>query len=253
MDPFLENEEWEDFHTRFNTVISDELSRQVGTRYVVRIEHRVYVEHVTDENARPRRADVTVLAADASFGSAASEPGMATAIAPVECLLPMPEEIRETYVVVRERETREVVTVLETLSPGNKRLGGDGRREYLAKRDELLRSQAHLIELDLLRGGERLPMNSPLPTGDYYAIVSRRPRRPRAEVFAWTIRDRLPAISVPLRGVDADVPLDLQTVFTTVYDRARYDLSINYAKPPVPMLNAQDTAWMAQLLAKHSR
>jgi hypothetical protein len=253
MDAFLENEEWEEFHTRLNTVISDELSQLVGPRYVVRIERRVYVEHVTDGTTQRRRADVSVLAVDSPLASGAPQSGVTLAMAPVECLLPISEEVRETYVIVRERETRDVVTVLEALSPGNKRLGSDGRREYLAKRDELLRSQAHLIELDLLRGGERLPMETPLPPGDYYVILSRRPRRPRAEVFAWTIRDRLPTIPVPLLGGDADVPLDLQTAFHTVYDRAHYDRSIDYAQPLVPPLSAQDTARMAELLAKRAR
>jgi hypothetical protein len=158
----------------------------------------------------------------------------------------MPTERRETYLVVRERATREVVTVLETLSPANKRRGGVGRREYLEKREEVLQSPSHLVELDLLREGERLPTQSRLPTGDYYAIVSRRHRRPRAEAYAWTIRDPLPTIPVPLLRGDPDVPLDLQTVFATVYARARYDLSVDYTRPLDPPLTGADAAWWQQ-------
>ena len=161
----------------------------------------------------------------------------------------MPEETRETYLVIRERETREVVTVLETLSPSNKRPASNGRREYLTKRDEILRSQTHSVEFDLLRGGRRLPMNSPLPYGDYYAIVSRQERRPRAKVYAWTIRNRLPSIPIPLKEGDPDVTLDLQNVFTTVYDRARYELSINYDVPLSPALNDSDATWLVELFA----
>jgi hypothetical protein len=112
----------------------------------------------------------------------------------------------------------------------------------LTKRDEILRSQAHLVEFDLLRGGRRLPMISRLPPGDYYAIVSRQERRPRAEVYAWTIRDRLPHVPIPLKEGDPDVWLDLQSVFTTVYDRARYHLSINYDAPLSPALDDPDNA-----------
>jgi hypothetical protein len=46
---------------------------------------------------------------------------IATAISPVECVLPMPEERRETYLAIRQRETMEVVTIIQTLSPANKR------------------------------------------------------------------------------------------------------------------------------------
>ena len=248
MDPFLENEEWEDFHTRFNTAISESLSMQVEPRYVVRIERRVYVEHTSDEIGGVRRADVAILASGSAGGSLETSPGVAaTAIAPVECILPVPEEIRETYLVIRERESAEVVTVIETLSPGNKRSGGDGRREYLRKRDELLRSQVHLVELDLLRGGDRLPTVNRLPSGDFHAIVSRRQSRPRAQAYVWTIRDPLPTIQIPLKEGDSEVPLDLQSVFATVYSRARYDLSIDYRRPLVPLLSAADNEWFQAL------
>jgi len=249
MDPFLENEEWEDFHTRLNTVISDYLTPEVEPRYIVRIERRVYVEHATDDDGGSRRADVAVLLSEgADTGAATSTAVAGTAVAPVECVLAMPEEQRETYVVIRECETREVVTVIETLSPGNKRPGSDGRKEYLGKREELLQSQVHLVELDLVRRGRRLPMTSPLPPGDYYAIVSRRQRRPRADVYVWTLRDRLPSIPVPLKKGDHDVQLELQTVFTTVYDRARYDRSLDYTQAISPPMDESDAAWFHGLL-----
>jgi hypothetical protein len=152
------------------------------------------------------------------------------------------------YLLIRLRETMEVVTVLETLSPANKRADGDGRREYLDKREEVLQSRAHLVELDLLRGGVRLPTTTPLPEGDYYAIVSRRQRRPKAAVYAWTVRDRLPTIPVPLKAGDPDVPLDLQAAFNTVYDRARYDLSLDYEDRLEPPLSAANAEWSRRLI-----
>jgi hypothetical protein len=250
MDPFLESEEWEDFRTRFNTAISDVLGPRVDPRYIVRVERRIYVEHADVDDDRPRRADMAVLSAEAGEPSrgAPATAAMVT-LAPVECVLEMPEEIQETYLVVRLRETREVVTVLETLSPRNKRQGSDGRREYLEKRREVLQSQAHLVELDFLRGGKRLPMKSRLPPANYYAIVSRGPRRPRVDVYAWTIRDPLPTIPIPLKTGDPDVPLDLQAAFGTVYDRARYHLSLDYTRSLQPRLEESDRAWFQQRLA----
>jgi hypothetical protein len=149
--------------------------------------------------------------------------------------------------VVRLRETREVVTVLETLSPRNKRHGSDGRREYLEKRREVLQSQTHLVELDLLRGGKRLPMKTRLPPATYYALVSRR-RQPRAELYAWTVRDPLPTIPIPLKTGDPDVLLDLQAAFGTVYDRARYHLSLDYTRSLHPRLKEFDREWFQQRL-----
>lgn len=238
MDPFLEGQEWEDFHTRFNTAIADAMSPRIEPAYVIRIERRVYVEGPGEEYEHWRRADATIVTTEFAE-PIASAGASATTLAPFECMVPMPEQRRETYLIIRDRETMQVVTVIETLSPANKRTG-DGRREYLQKREEVLSSQAHFVELDLLLGGERMPMRSPLPPGDFYAIISREYRRPRAAVYAWTLRDRLPEISIPLRKEHDDVMLDLQAAFDTVYARARYDLSLNYKAelypPPQPAI-----------------
>jgi hypothetical protein len=144
----------------------------------------------------------------------------------------------------------EVVTVIEVLSPANKRPGSDGRRQYLEKREEVLLSPASLIELDLLRGGERLPMAAPLPAGDYYAIIARGWRPRRADVYAWSLRQPLPTIPVPLAGEDPDVPLDLQAAFATLYDRAVYAVSLDYRHVIEPPLAEADAAWAQEVLAQ---
>lgn len=253
MDPFLELQEWEDFHYRFNAVISDTLSPRLAPRYLVRAERRVYVESPGEGDPLFRRPDVSVLWTGEMTGATAVAAEPDTSLEPLEGELLMPEERRETYLLIRLQATMEVVTVLETLSPANKRAGGDGRRAYLKKRQEVIQSDTHLVELDLLRGGERLPMRRALPKGDYYAIVSRSQRRPRVSIYAWTIRDRLPTIRVPLKAGDPDVPLDLQAVFTTVYDRARYDLSVSYRVGLEPPLGNDDAEWVRGLVLPGGR
>jgi hypothetical protein len=160
----------------------------------------------------------------------------------------MPQERRETYLVIRERETMEIVTVIETLSPANKRGSSDGRAQYLAKREEILRSRTNLVELDLLRGGQRLPARG-MPTADYYALVSRGHKRPRTDVYAWSIREPLPEIPIPLKKDEPEVRLNLQEVFQTVYQRARYQLSVDYRAPLDTPLPEAEAAWVRSLLA----
>ena len=122
MDPYIEMQEWEDFHTRFNTVLSDLLAPEVEPRYVVRVERRVYVEGHFADGDQWRSADAAILWSGDDNAAAATAPsGAAVAVAPLEGIIPMPQERRETYLVIRERETLEVVTVIETLSPANKR------------------------------------------------------------------------------------------------------------------------------------
>jgi hypothetical protein len=144
------------------------------------------------------------------------------------------------------RPERSLVAVLELLSPANKE--NRGRREYLAKRQTLLQQKVHLVELDLLRGGRRMPLSEPLPEGDYYYLVSRGDRRPNCEVYSWTLRDPLPTLPVPLRAPDADCRVDLAAVFTAVYQRGRYQRSLDYTAPPPVAVDEETRAWMRQRL-----
>ncbi|MEZ6128592.1 MAG: DUF4058 family protein [Planctomycetaceae bacterium] len=249
MDPFLERQEWEDFHTTFNTVLREQLSQPLRPDYLIRVERRIYVEHVGPDPDTFRRADV---AGDTGLASGVLQTAVAVA-EPAICTLPMPEERRETYLVIRDREHMQVVTVIELLSPSNKRAGGDGQREYLKKRDEILSSPTHLVEIDLLRGGQRLPVIEPFPPCDYCSIVSRWHQRPTAGLYTWAVQQPLPVLPIPLKQGDADVPLPLQDVFNAVYDRAGYDLSVNYKAELDPPPNAETAEWITQRIRDATR
>jgi Protein of unknown function (DUF4058) len=104
-----------------------------------------------------------------------------------------------------------------------------------------------IFELDLLLAGRRLPMSLPLPSGDYFAFVSRAQCRLDSEVYAWTIRDRLPSIPIPLLAGTADVTLDLSRVFATTYERGQYARLIDYATTPSVLRKTEDRAWAEKL------
>ena len=107
---------------------------------------------------------------------------------------------------------------------------------------------AHLVELDLLRGGLRLPTIEPLEPGDYYAFACRKERLPKVDVYAWTLRQPLPPIPIPLMGGEPDVIVDLQGAFNTTYDRAGYDYSLDYRRPPEPAFSTSDAEGARDLL-----
>jgi Protein of unknown function (DUF4058) len=149
-------------------------------------------------------------------------------------------------VEIRDTANRQLVTAIELLSPSNKR--GDGRAEYLAKRRRILLSTAHLMEIDLLRQGQRPPMREVLPDAPYFVFLSRFENRPITDVFPITLHDPLPIVPVPLLTGDPDVPLDLQAALRTIYDLLGYDLAIDYLQPAeVPLPHEQD-AWAHGLL-----
>lgn len=119
----------------------------------------------------------------------------------------------------------------------------------MRKRDSVLMSDAHLVEIDLLREGRRLPTIEPLPRGDYFVLIGRGDRRPLAGVYASTLRQSLPRIPIPLQGNDADVFLGLQHLFNERYDRSGYDYTLDYSGPLVPPLSDADAEWVRQVLS----
>ncbi|MBM3947351.1 MAG: DUF4058 family protein, partial [SAR202 cluster bacterium] len=169
MDPYLEGAAWEDFHGRYIAVLADALVPHLRPRYAVRTELRIYLEHPGGQSRRSVLPDLGVFR---TTGSAPSAGATAVAGPPTVSLqLPVPEVQRERYLEIRNLSTGELATVIELLSPGNKRGGSEGRREFLGKRAAILSSPVHWVELDLLRGGERMPTVQPLPAADYYALV----------------------------------------------------------------------------------
>ena len=248
MDPFIEQQEWEDFHSRLNIALSDMLAPILRPKYAVRVERRIYVERGIEE-PELRRADVAILADPLSADPGlVARPSGSVVATPVECVLPMAEEHRESRLIIRERNTMEVVTVIETLSPTNKRVGSHGRREYLEKREAILDTRASLVELDLLLSGARMPAGG-LPEGDCFALIRRGWHRARASVYAWTLRDPLPTIPIPLSRDDNELPVDLQALLTGVYDRAGYDMTLDYDAELAAKLDEDTTRWLRDVVA----
>jgi hypothetical protein len=249
-DPFLEAQGyWRQFHTTFLSEALYALAERMPGAYEVRIEERLSLVYEDDD--RPHRhVQPDALILRSSHPSRARSTHSATAtLEPVLLTLPIHqvEEVIEKRLVIRQFPNRELVTVIELLSPSNKQAPGD--RLYDEKRQELFHQEVHLAELDLLIVGERLPMVEELPAGHYYAFVSRAQHRPLSETFAWTIRDPLPLIPIPLKAPDADVILDLASIFATVYERSHLGRWIDYTAPLALPLSPEDRAW-AEALAR---
>ncbi len=250
MDPFIEGQRWQDFHASFINDLADLLMPAVRPRYVVDVEQYVYLAREDEDPDRHLEPDLSIIEGTAEatteFGTAAPP---ATALAPAVYTIPSSRRQRQRFLTIRDREFRKVVTVIELLSPTNK-TPGDGCTEYLVKRDNVFHTPANLVEIDLLRRGQRLPTREALAPADYYAFICRTERLPKVEVYTWTLRDRLPAIPVPLAGGEPDVSLDLQAAFTKTYDRSGYDYALDYHRAVDPPLDASGADWVQMILAK---
>lgn len=263
MDPYLEHPQlWPSVHFGLISAIWMDLAPRLSPRYVVAVEERMYLA-ATAAQSYLGRADVLVagerlgeatVTYDAPAATALKPPAVkpppAAAAAtprPVPVRLPMPETVTERYLEVCDAVHGEVITVLELLSPANKRPGSQGQHAYLTKREQLLASFTSLVEIDLLRAGEGPPLAEPAPESDYRILIHRGWEPGRGDLYAIDLRDHLPALPVPLRRGETEPLLDLNTLLHTLYDQAVYTLRIDYTQPPMPPLDEEDAAWMASL------
>ncbi|MBI4602736.1 MAG: DUF4058 family protein [Planctomycetes bacterium] len=243
MDPYLEAPEiWEDFHSSLAGKIRAQLAPRVRPRYYAALTPRVTYEEVTVERARSVKPDVSVLKVSdrpLSRGAAALAP------APIKGLVTLELPYTEHSVEIRESGTGTLVTAIEILSPVNKRPGHEAFDAYRKKRRDLLRSAAHLLEIDLLRAGKRPPLETPLPDAPYFVVLSREERRPEVEIWPIRVQDPIPPVPVPLIAPDPDAPLDLGAAIQAAYTEAEYDLRVDYeGDPPGPDFPPQDLEWI---------
>lgn len=250
MDPYIEAPEvWSDFHGRLASEISSRLNRQLRPRYVARMTPYITYESIELAQTVGVRPDVGVWRPQPPNTLRESSATITPPIAESEVAYEVP--LRLYTVEIHWVEKMELVTAIEILSPVNKRPGHDAFIDYLRKRRDLLRTSVHLIEIDLLRAGERPPLEKPVPAAPYYITLSRANRRPKVEVWAIQLQDKLPRLPIPLREPDPDAVLDLSATVASVYEQGGYDMLIDYSKPPPsPKLSDAEAGWVANLLQK---
>ncbi len=246
MDPYLEQADvWPGFHGQALSAIVAQLVPQVTPAYVVRMKEQLFIHELPAEERRfLGRADVAVGVGTST--KATSQTTSSLLAAPVEVRLPAVDIERHRSIEIRDRRSRSLVTVIELLSPSNKKPGPD-REQYLAKRGVIQASPAHLLEIDLLRCRAPLPTLDPRPECTYSVLISRSEKWPRADFWPITLRDRLPVVPVPLHTGEPDATLDLQSVLTRAYDEGGFAFSI-YEGEPEPPLDKDDSAWAQEIL-----
>lgn len=247
MDPYLEvSHIWEDFHANLAGEIQAQLAPRLRPRYFAALTPRVTYDEVLIEKTYLAKPDVSVW-------KVSNRPlvGEAVAVAPAPLLgyVTLEEPIKEQSIEIREVATGLLVTAIEILSPVNKRPSHEAFEAYQRKRRDLLRTPVSLMEIDLLRTGQRPPLLTPLPDAPYFIFLSRGDWRPKVEIWPLRLQDPIPVVPVPLLDPDPDVPLDLGRAIHTIYDRAAYDLRIDYRQPlPKPEFPPEDTHWLEECL-----
>jgi hypothetical protein len=244
MDPFLELPAyWSDFHSTFINYWREAIADVLPPDYEATLGERVYLVEHNPEARKLGYPDVAVTEGERSAVSPARTLGTAT-LEPVTIPLTILEGPRETYIEILHQPERRLIAALELLSPANKEQ--PGRTEYLAKRRALLYQEVHLIELDLLLGGQRI--ESQAPAADYYFLLSRSDRRPDCQVYHWTLPQPLPTLPVPLCAPDPDIVIDLGAVFATAYERGRYRRRLPYHGPVPAFVPKPSRPWVESMI-----
>lgn len=250
MDPWLEHPAlWPGVHNALIAAVQRWLSPRLRPHYVVRMQERAYLDVDASWVGLP---DLSVQSAAARSGRRAASKTVAAPGAVLDVEIPMPDQVRETWLEIRAPRHGDVVTVVEILSPGNKR-PGDGRRLYEEKRRQILGSRTHLIEIDLLRGGMAMPVHGPRHGAHYRILVSRGDQRPRAQLYPFTVRDAIPAFPLPLAGGCEEPQITLRPLLDGVYETSGFDLELDYRQAPVPALSSADATWAARLTRSRRR
>lgn len=247
MNPYLERQsEWDSFHTLFIGEVVKFLAAKLKSKYLVRSGVRLYVHEPT---AKERRffAQSELSLAEKQRPKSAKYANKLTVAAPKYRTIPksaVTEKIRN--VEIRDKENRSLVTTIELLSRTNK-IPKEDRELFLNKRDELLRSNSHYVEINLLRAGRPLPFNPPI-VGPYYVAVCRAEDEDRVGTWEWSLRNPIPLIPVPLLKPDPDITLNIKTLLDNIYDECGLEDSI-YDLPPDPPLSPKDNAWAKSLIS----
>lgn len=249
MDPYIEEVTiWPGFHNALLAETMRALNRVLPVSYFAELDERVEVGYADEEDTRLLYPDVTVAEGARFF---APQPAASVEFSPATTQVVADAAVRQrvSFIKIKAKPEDRVVTVIELLSPINKRPGNEAHEEYRAKRKDILASGVHLVELDLLRKGRRPVREDTLPPAPYYAFISRADRRPYTDVWAVHLEDPLPVLPIPLLPGDGSVPLALGEVVANTYEAAALDRRIDYNRMPGGPLTDAERAFIAQRLA----
>lgn len=254
MDPYIEGSGlWPDLHSKLIGELERFLAASLPERYFVQMGERssILLAGVDGKESKPFLPDVGVFTPPGGGGSTGvtvAEPETETEVVTMQAFVE--ERFRENFIEIYEADPElRLVTCIEVLSPSNKRPNTEGWDLYLRNRNALMLGAANFIEIDLLRGGQKMPMVGSWPKSPYTLLVARKEHAPSCRVYSAGYRRPLPEIPVPLAHPDADVPLVLQSMIDAVYARSRYGRRLDYSKPLTPPLSEADAAWLTQQLA----
>ncbi len=249
MDPYLEDKAtWPGFHHHLAEELMTILNAGLDAKYYAEVEVRTVLEEINIATASQVYPDIAVLENISS--GAAMTPTAPVLSAPLQRVAMPADQTKLRAVHVYTSAGKDLVTVIEILFPVNKQ--GQGLDRYRQKRERLLHTQVHLVELDLLRGGQRpgWELSDPPLDTDYVCLVNRASYGEDriSEIWPVALNEPLPTVPIPLLPPDEDVPVDLGEALQNIYSRAAYNRRVDYQQPlPPPNLRPAMAVWLKNI------
>jgi Protein of unknown function (DUF4058) len=231
----------------WKVALANDLGKRLRPKYYAAIETRTYLEDDA-ESIFVGIPDAIVF----SGNPVAITPQNTATLAiptmqPQKVQLLEPIEVKERYLEIRKVGSHEVIAAVEVLSPKNKI--GEGRKIYLKKRQTILTSASHFVEIDFLRVAQPMPLVGVNGQTDYRILVSAAGDRPEADLYGFNLPDAVPVFLLPLSNEDSPIPVDLGALLQTVYEEGCFDLQIDYRQSvPEPLLSSQTAEWVKKVL-----
>lgn len=210
MDPFAEQPRYfQQLHAGMIGVLLGEIRRPllemgyiVGREASLQIAEKREPDVYVSQQAGQAKPAGTTWDYDRAAEAVQAEPGVVLTMEPPEV----------EAVQVRSRDTGQLVTVLEFISPRNKQ-GHDEMRDYRRRRDRLLAKNINLVEIDLTRSIKRLVDDRLVEQYAYHMAVFLPGRSPR--FIGMEFEEPFKRLALPLR--EEVLPVDLQQVYEAAY------------------------------------
>lgn len=264
MDPYLEAPGiWPGFHEAFLFCIREALQPVLPEHYYAELQTREEIGIGTLDQARVMYSDVAVRRTNAPDVDDVALRGAAVGLrssVPETLVVVEEEPVHVSFLEIRDlSQGTRLVTLIELLSPSNK-LPGPDRDAFERKQADVLSSDVHWVEIDLLRAGRRIGGHAMVEAHcrrkgyDYAVIVSSATRRSphlQLELYGFGVRDPFPIVRVPLREPDPEAILDLGRVFRRAYETGPYRKILRYDRAADPPLSDGDAHWARELIEDH--
>lgn len=264
MDPYLESPRYfPDLHGGLIFAIKQLLQPALPEAYYAQSDQYVWLEtsrrpvepdvNLMRERRKPIRKDRRPRKGGVAVAEPEASPPVIIAVETIEEL----EQVQRFLGIYERKRTQDrLVATIKVVSPANKTPSRPGFEKYREKQREVLASQAHLIEIDLLRKGTHVTSvprdiaRARAGSYDYHVSIHRFDRPNEFFVYPIPLEERLPIIAIPLLPGDPDVRLDLQAAFNQAYEAGPYRKRIRYGEDPIRPALRPEQAGRAKLISK---